>query len=369
MIDYLLGNKGAHLYNGNIYKCFTCGKTYNRKSFLQKHQCIICTFCDKLFTSSQKLKSHNCATISSCDYCNKDFKSKRTFSNHKCTYCKHCSTVFSSVQKLNQHLDYIKVVEDVTKPTIKLESKGKKKTELIKTNLCKSSVEIKPTESEIQKVENIEKNKEDILSDTSAQYVELHNVFKKESTVVDEVKDKRHDDVQGRNMTKNNCQNVSTKAASNDELIYLGTQQMQNFTFHPIDMKWQAVQTIKFKLPVLFVHHFYSSESLIQVPTNIHPIIGDGNCFFRAVSFIMTGSEDYHEAVRKHLTAYMMTIPLKLSTVLPPRITVRQYLQKSNMASLSVWATEVEITAMASCLQTDIYVFSFTEQTWKWLKY
>ncbi|CAG2202190.1 unnamed protein product [Mytilus edulis] len=24
---------------------------------------------------------------------------------------------------------------------------------------------------------------------------------------------------------------------------------------------------------------------------------------------------------------------------------------------------------MASCLQTDIYVYSFTEQTWKWLKY
>lgn len=83
----------------------------------------------------------------------------------------------------------------------------------------------------------------------------------------------------------------------------------------------------------------------------------------------MTGSENYHEAVRKYLTAYMMTIPQELTTVLPSRITVRQYLQKSNMASLSVWATEVEITAMASCLQTDIYVYSFTEQTWKWLKY
>ncbi|CAC5358710.1 unnamed protein product [Mytilus coruscus] len=264
-----------------------------------------------MFTSSQKLKSHNYATASTCDDYNKDVKSKRTFSNHKCTYCKHCSTVFSSVQKLNQHLGNIKVAEDATKPTIKLVSK-EKKPELIKTIFCKSSVEIKRTESEFQKDENIVKNKEDTLSDTNEQYVKLHKVFKEESKVVDQVKDKRRDNVQGRNITKNNLQNVSTKAASNDELIYLGIQQTQDFTFNPIDMKWQAVQTIKFKLPVLFIHHFVSSESLIQVPTDIHPIVGDGNFLFRAVSFIMTGSEDNHEAVRKHLTAYMMTIPQEL---------------------------------------------------------
>ncbi|XP_076086330.1 uncharacterized protein LOC143056997 isoform X1 [Mytilus galloprovincialis] len=162
-----IGNEDAYTYDGHVYKCFRCGKTYNRKSFLQNHQCHICPLCDKLFLSSQNLKSHSCA-MTSCDDCKRSFKSTKTLSNHKCTYCKHCSTVFSSFQKLNQHLQHYKVSIDATEPEKKQQAE-KRKTKSLKTNLCSIGVEMKAAESDWQLDGNIVKIKEETLSDTNEQ--------------------------------------------------------------------------------------------------------------------------------------------------------------------------------------------------------
>ena len=41
----------------------------------------------------------------------------------------------------------------------------------------------------------------------------------------------------------------------------------------------------------------------------IKKIRGDGNCLFRAMSYIITGSEDHHLGIQGAITAHMLSIP------------------------------------------------------------
>ena len=58
--------------------------------------------------------------------------------------------------------------------------------------------------------------------------------------------------------------------------------------------------------------------SLPQPKTNkqTHPIGGDGNCMFRSVSYVMTGSQEHHLEVRAKTLEHMETIaPLTLGHI------------------------------------------------------
>ena len=43
-------------------------------------------------------------------------------------------------------------------------------------------------------------------------------------------------------------------------------------------------------------------------PKQTHPIGGDGNCMFRSVSYVMTGSQEHHLEVRAKTLEHMETI-------------------------------------------------------------
>lgn len=73
-------------------------------------------------------------------------------------------------------------------------------------------------------------------------------------------------------------------------------------------------------------------------------IKGDGNCFFRAISQVLSGTEDNHETIRAALVSEM-------------RLTNAEYVQESGMDRVGVWATEVEIEALAAMLSTRIYTY------------
>lgn len=38
---------------------------------------------------------------------------------------------------------------------------------------------------------------------------------------------------------------------------------------------------------------------MLGKPVHASKIISDGNCFFRAISFAITGSQDHHHEIRK----------------------------------------------------------------------
>ncbi|KAM7406643.1 hypothetical protein PAMP_001010 [Pampus punctatissimus] len=84
----------------------------------------------------------------------------------------------------------------------------------------------------------------------------------------------------------------------------------------------------------------------------------DGNCFFKAVSKVFCGNEEYHltlrQAVVKQLESYTATYKSILRTEYE---SVPEYIRKSCMQCPGTWATEVEIQAAADVLGVSIYTY------------
>jgi len=101
---------------------------------------------------------------------------------------------------------------------------------------------------------------------------------------------------------------------------------------------------------------FTSSQELTQ-PWRIYNIRGDGNCYFRVISFILTGVESNHLVVRDRVVRHMESAAIgsKLEGYLNKNVT--DYLNSSCMDRDSVWAMDADIISTANLLGCDINVY------------
>ncbi|XP_062614313.1 uncharacterized protein LOC134276047 [Saccostrea cucullata] len=147
----------------------------------------------------------------------------------------------------------------------------------------------------------------------------------------------------------------------NVDVIFVGHEQLQ-YSFIPLtnDMKKQICH----ELNIPFICRRNACEvqcykTNITEPRFEKEIIGDGNCFFRAVSFSLTNSEDFHNIVRKAVCEHMMGNKELFKPFLKDGVqSVESHMSSTQMSQESTWATEVEIFATAHMLNTDLYTYS-----------
>ncbi len=79
------------------------------------------------------------------------------------------------------------------------------------------------------------------------------------------------------------------------------------FKYHPVDNQWQRMTCENMGL--IYVQSNNITPGGLQVsltaPASIRSIRGDGNCFFRSLSYIITGSERQHASVRLAIPRHM----------------------------------------------------------------
>ena len=99
-----------------------------------------------------------------------------------------------------------------------------------------------------------------------------------------------------------------------------------------------------------------------------HSIIGDGNCLFRALAYIVYGTEDLHAKMRSLLVDFVsnnqpLCQPLVISGKLEEHI---QYMLHSRQ-----WGTQVELQAASTLFQMDLYTLRQSPQTheYGWTRY
>ncbi|XP_069110075.1 uncharacterized protein [Argopecten irradians] len=111
-----------------------------------------------------------------------------------------------------------------------------------------------------------------------------------------------------------------------------------------------------------------SGKMLLAKPNDIKPICGDGNCFFRALSYSVCDTEENHMFFRTNIVNHMLANDtLFRSHLRSGERSVSNYVSKKRMLHNGTWATEVEILAAADFLKTDIYIY---EDSWStWLKF
>ena len=102
---------------------------------------------------------------------------------------------------------------------------------------------------------------------------------------------------------------------------------------------------------------------------HLRRIVGDGNCLFCAMSFIITGSKSQHFEIRTSIIAHMLNIPELLtgrgadghnnylSYYHGGYRSVENYLARTNMANEGAWGTDLEMSLLAHVLYIVVYSY------------
>ena len=136
--------------------------------------------------------------------------------------------------------------------------------------------------------------------------------------------------------------------------------------FFPCIWRIAAISLFLLQLPLIIEHSARSVKKLSD-PVRTHNIIGDGNCLFMSLSYVVTGRQTYLNNVRLKMLAHM----IKIENALQPHIktSVSDYLARSQMRNDRVWSTDIEILTATSLLNTDIYVYSKFGEAFRWSRF
>lgn len=87
----------------------------------------------------------------------------------------------------------------------------------------------------------------------------------------------------------------------------------------------------------------------------LHSIQGDGNCFFRALSYIMDKTEDHHASVRGTLVLFS-ELNAECFNKYCTFSSFKEHIQR--MRHETVFATQMEAHVAASCIQRTLYIYT-----------
>ncbi|XP_062597054.1 uncharacterized protein LOC134258504 [Saccostrea cucullata] len=148
---------------------------------------------------------------------------------------------------------------------------------------------------------------------------------------------------------------------ADDDLFFIGHEQFQ-FSFIPLSTNLKKHLCENLNIPFVSIENygdikFYRTN--ISEPLSEKKITGDGNCFFRAVSFSLANSEDFHYVIRNAVCEHIIENKEIFQPFLRDGVqSVESHLSFTRMSQDGSWATEVEIYATAHLLNIDVYTFS-----------
>lgn len=133
--------------------------------------------------------------------------------------------------------------------------------------------------------------------------------------------------------------------------------QMQNtFTFFPLTVQQKKSLCLKVNIaPVISeiadLKKGIEMERLYQTKS----ISGDGNCFLRALSHVVSGIETNHRKIRLAVVKHMLAHSCRfLSSLRNGYISIEYYVKELRMKHVGILATELEIQTAADLFGTTI---------------
>ena len=165
----------------------------------------------------------------------------------------------------------------------------------------------------------------------------------------------------------------AVKSKSDSREVERHRDSVSPYHYHPVDQEWQVNACSELGLCFVGSNRVAPGGPRVPLkrpdPRTIRRIAGDGNCLFRSFSYILTGSEDQHRAVRLITIRHMRTIAhLLIGPHIPKRYgTIEDYIRGTDMDRDSTWGTDVEMFTLAHLLHTSIY--SYNTQDGKWWQF
>ncbi|XP_029933198.1 uncharacterized protein LOC115377526 [Myripristis murdjan] len=153
----------------------------------------------------------------------------------------------------------------------------------------------------------------------------------------------------------------------NSDVEFVSEVRSEELVFHPLGLDVCRALCTKLNVDcVKVVSPVATEEGLLGVPCSKERIVADGNCFFRAISQAVSGSQKHHRRIRlavckeleRNTDRYQSLLRSEYSSVL-------EYIEQSRMRRVGSWATEVEIQATADWLGVSVFTF----HDGRWLRY
>ena len=155
------------------------------------------------------------------------------------------------------------------------------------------------------------------------------------------------------------------------------------YRYHQVDGTWQrnACSRMGLQFRKRFQCQTGGRDVILTCPNSetLHNVAGDGNCLFRAFSYVITGSEHQHIAIRNALVSYMLSIENYLVgygsdgnyNYLQPfgHTTVQNYIDRHHMDRPNTWSSELEMMCLSHMLNTVIYSFGAQNNNWEVFAY
>ena len=141
-----------------------------------------------------------------------------------------------------------------------------------------------------------------------------------------------------------------------------------SFRFYPVNSQWQRRLCQQLGLFYQRANRFGRGgpNCVLSVPNlkTVRRIVGDGNCLFRALSCVVTGSEGEHMAVRTAIVDHMVNIAHLLLGAHVQQISIQAYIQDSRMSLDGTWGTDIEIFTFANLCGANVYVYDTQYGSW-----
>ena len=160
--------------------------------------------------------------------------------------------------------------------------------------------------------------------------------------------------------------------------------------FHVPSAEWQMKMSSLFHIPrsgTVDLSAWRTSKLItyFQPPKHVVDVLGDGNCFYRALSWSITGGDEgHHERIREQVRTFNLSMnqanSLWFFQVIAYRdankelfesvlVTQEQRDEYEDARIPGRWATEIEISAAARLMKTTIYSYTNVRGRWSWMKH
>ena len=168
-----------------------------------------------------------------------------------------------------------------------------------------------------------------------------------------------------------------TMETTDPDLIVNGVQDIKPMAFHPFSLYMRKQVATSVNINVGRKHglglrvdalRYHGTGEMCTDNFNVHTVDGDGNCFFKSISYLLLGSEAKHDVVRNAVCNYIIQPEnwYKLKSYVDGCITSgEEYVRKSEMHVWGKWATCLELFALAQLTGKDVCVYTLD----CWMRY
>ena len=164
---------------------------------------------------------------------------------------------------------------------------------------------------------------------------------------------------------------VHNSDQTDDECVITSTEPVQRpYSYYPVDVTWRRNACTTLGLQYRRSARLTAGGPHVVLtppdPHGITHITADGNCLFRSFSYIITGSQEQHMAVRRAILNHMVQIAhFLLFHHMPSQyLSIQEYIQHTHMDRDSAWGSDLEILTLCHLLGTCIFSYDTEAKAW-----